>query len=225
MLFRPTDTKLLRVRFEVTTQAIFIWIGLVAAAATILLLFGSLARYQNLHEVRRLSKDDRSELETVADKASEKAYEAAAAAEQAEAELAKAEQEWEAAWQAHTSANNALEEATAEYETVPVEVMSTAEQRQVSKAARDAFRRGELTEQQLRAVWQKVDGWDQAQQQRSAELSRMRVELADAWRRYHLASSSVRLARQQAEVAQVAARALRQEAADAAAEAEIAKRT
>ena len=102
--------------------------------------------------------------------------------------------------------------------------MPSWEQTAVSRAARDAYRRGELTEEQLRAVWEKVDGWGQAVQAKTSEISRLRVEVADAWRRYQLASTAVRMARQRAEIAQVAARALKEEAADAARDAELAKK-
>jgi hypothetical protein len=61
-------------------------------------------------------------------------------------------------------------------------------------------------------------------QQRASELSRLRVEVAEAWRRYHLASSAERMALQRVEIAQVAARALKQEATEAAREAELAKK-
>jgi hypothetical protein len=212
------------VRVEVTSQTILIWIGLIGLSAAVLALFGWLAHSQHAVAEDRLSKSDRDELESDARNVLDKAQQAAVAAEYAEAGLALAETEREQAWQAHTEANEALEKANAELEPVPIETMPSQEQRQVSKAARDAFRRGELTEEQLRAVWQKVDGWDQALQEKAAELSRLRVEVAEAWRRYQLASSGERMARQRAEIAQVAARALKEEAADAAREAELAKK-
>jgi hypothetical protein len=211
-------------RVEVTSQAILIWLGLVGAGIAILALFGWLARSQHLGDEGRLSKSDHDELETVAATILDKAQQAAIAADLAESGLAEAEVEREKAWQAHTTAVAALEKAKAEAQAAPVEVMSSQEQREVSKAARDAFRRGELTEEELRAVWQKVDGWDQAVQQRASELSRLRVEVAEAWRRYHLASSAERMVRQRVEIAQVAARALKQEATEAAREAELAKK-
>lgn len=223
MLFRTPDIMLTRVRVEVTSQIIFIWISLIGMGAAVLALFGWIAHRQHAAAEGRASKRDREKLEAIAGNALDNAQQAAITAVQAEADLAAAEAERENAWQAHTNANAALEKANAELESVPVEVMSNEEQREVSKAARAAFRRGELTQHQLRAVWQKVDGWDQALQHKTAELSRLRVEVAEAWRDYQQASAAERLARQRAEIARVAARALKEEAADAAKDAELAK--
>jgi hypothetical protein len=211
------------VRVEITEQTIWIWLALVMIAVSILALFGWVARTQHYAPDDPLSKNDTEELEKVAANALDKAQQAAITLEYAQTALALAEAEREQAWHEHTSANTALEKANAELEAMPVEVMSSHEQRDVSKAARDAFRRGMISEQQLRAVWHKVDGWDHMLQERTAELSRLRAEVAEAWRRYHIASAAERMARQRADIAQVAARALKEEATDAAREAELAK--
>jgi len=210
---------------ELTSETIMIWIGLICAGAIVLMMFGLIAHVQhNSPDGRRVSKNERRELEEIAGNALDRAQQAAYANAEADAALAQAESEREQAWQAHTEANRVLEKANSELGSVPSEPMPSTEQSMVARAARDAYRRGELTEEQLRAVWQKVDGWGQALQAKTSETSRLRVEVADAWRRYQLASTAVRMARQRAEIAQVAARALKEEAADAARDAELAKK-
>lgn len=208
-----------------TTETIFIWVGLVCVGFIILMMFGLIAHSQHkAPDGRRVSKNERHELEELAGSALDRAQQAAFDTAEAEQALAQAESEREQAWQAHTDANRALEKANSELGTVPIDPMPSWEQTAVSRAARDAYRRGELTEAQLRAVWEKVDGWGQAVQAKTSQISRLRVEVADAWRRYQLASTAVRMARQRAEIAQVAARALKDEAADAARDAERAKK-
>ncbi|WP_144119465.1 hypothetical protein [Catellatospora sichuanensis] len=161
------------------------------------------------------------ELEEVAAEVLEAARTAVLLAERTAAELAAAEAERDAAWQAHLAAAQVLEEAT---EALPPEtseaVVSAENLREVSRAARAAYKRGDLSMEQLRAVWQQVDGWDQSRQDRSHELSRLRAEDAEAARLYHVAASRARHARRTAEVARVSSHALTQEAADAAYEAQ-----
>jgi hypothetical protein len=213
------------VRLELTTETMLIWVGLVCVGFIILMMFGVIAHQQrNTPDGPRVSKNERRELEQLAGGALGRAQQAAYDTAEAETALAEAESERERAWQAHTEANRALEAANSELGAVPSEPMPSWEQTAVSRAARDAYRRGDLTEAQLRAVWEKVDGWGQAVQSKTSEVSRLRVEVADAWRRYQLASTAVRTARQRAEIAQVAARALKEEAADAARDAELAKK-
>ena len=212
-------------RVELTSETVLIWIGLICVGAIVLMMFGLIAHQQhNSPDGRRVSKNERRELEQIAGHAYRRAQQAAYASAEADAQLAQAESEREQAWQAHTDANRALGTANSELESVPSEPMPSTEQSTVARAARDAYRRGELTEEQLRAVWQKVDGWGNALQAKTTELSILRVGVADAWRRYQLASTVVRVARQRAEIAQVAARALKEEAADAARDAELAKK-
>lgn len=225
MLFGGSDIKLVWVRMELTSETILIWIALISSGAIILMMFGVIAHSQhNSPDGPRVSKSERNELEEIAGGALDRAQEAAFTNAEADEALARAEAEREQAWQAHTAANQALEKVNAALASGPSEPMPSWEQTAVSRAARDAYRRGELTEEQLRAVWEKVDGWGQALQAKASEASRLRVEVAEAWRRYQLASTGVRMARQRAEIAQVAARALKEEAADAARDAERAKK-
>ncbi|WP_212845512.1 hypothetical protein [Catellatospora sp. IY07-71] len=163
------------------------------------------------------------ELEEVAAEVLEAARTAVLKAEKTAAELAAAEAERDTAWQAHLDAAGRLEEAGEALQAQPApEEPAVSEEavREISRAARDAYKRGDLTIEQLRAVWQQVDGWDQARQERSHELSRLRAEDAEASRLYQVAASRERAARRAAEVARVSSHALTQEAADAAYEAQ-----
>ncbi|WP_155374853.1 hypothetical protein [Catellatospora vulcania] len=195
------------------------------------LFLGLLAQAQSRRDgVRpgRLSHAERAkltaearELEEVAEEVLEAARSAVLLAERTVAELAEAEAARDAAWQAHLVAAQLLEEATETLPPEPAEALVSAENlREVSRAARAAYKRGDLSMEQLRAVWSQVDGWDQSRQDRSHELSRLRAEDAEAARLYHVAASRARNARRAAEVARVSSHALTQEAADAAYEAQ-----
>ncbi|MEU7825100.1 hypothetical protein [Catellatospora sp. NPDC049133] len=196
------------------------------------LFLGLLAQAQSRRDgVRRgrLSTNDRlqltaeaRELEAVAAEVLEAARTAVLLAERTAAELTAAEDDRDAAWQAHLAAARLLEDAAETLPPEPVEVTASTETlREVALAARAAYKRGDLTMEQLRAIWSKVDGWDQSRQDRSHELSRLRAQDAEAARLYHVAASRARNARRAAEVARVSSHALTQEAADAAYEAQI----
>ena len=217
-----------------TPTTVWIWAGLGVFCVVVLVLFGLLARAQRRREdrlhglgsVRRPADLAREvhELEMVAADTMAAAEQALVTLEQAEADLVHAEADRELAWQAHTAAVKALEQVTAELEAMPAKtVLPNADQRDVSRAARDAYRRGELTLEQLRTVWLQVDGWGQSIEDKTHEVSRLRAEAAEAYRVYHMASHAERAARKAVEVAQVAVRALRQEATHAARDAVLAQ--
>lgn len=197
-----------------------------------MILLGLLARAQHRRDqgyTGRLTAADcawlvaeAQELDAIATSVFDAAHRAADKSMLAAAELAVAEVERDAAWQAHSATDRTLDEASTSADPLPPQSMSDPDQREISSAAREAYRRGELSVDELRAVWHRVDGWDQSQQDRSHELSRLRAEKAEAWRQYHAAAFIERSARRAAEVAQVAAAALAQEAADAAEDAQIA---
>lgn len=217
-----------------THATYLIWAGFSVFGVIVLALFGFLAWSQRRSEDRLHGLASRhgsaelarevNELEMVAADTMRAAQAAAIAAERAEAELIAAEAERERAWHEHNLAIESVEKATAELDSLPVDtVLPDETQRQVSQAARDAYRRGELTLEQLRAVWQRVDGWGKSIEDKTHEVSRLRAEAADAYRQYHLAAHAERLARKAVEVTQVAARALRHEATDAARDAVLAQ--
>jgi hypothetical protein len=206
-----------------------LWGGLAGflafAAATLLHLIRAQRRKQSTFDDspvfvgREALEADTAELVTIAVSARESAERARIAAETAVAEHAAAEAEREAAWQAHTDAVQRLTATTTATGSFPVITPGGADQAEVTRAARSAYRRGEITVDELQAVWHRVGGLDPEWARRAHQLAVVRAAGAAAWRRYELASLAERSARQAADIALVAARALAEEAAQAAAEA------
>jgi hypothetical protein len=89
----------------------------------------------------------------------------------------------------------------------------------VSRAALAAYRRGDLSLEQLRVVFRRFSGWDLQQEQHEREVLRRRAAEREAHRRYDAAAAAERLVYQEVDVATAAARAWADEAADAEAEA------
>ncbi len=209
------------------------WVGLVSTVLMILLI-GLLVRLQRRQErgySRRPTTADCARLVSEAlaldEQAAarlEAAQRAATTYEQIAIDLAIAEAEREAAWQAHSDAAAAHAAASEANAGLTLEqAVPNPLQREISSAARAAYRRGEITVEELRAVWHKVDGWDQEREDRAHELSKLRAEEAEAWRRYHAATHSENTAQRAAELAEVASRTLTEEAAEAARRAELAR--
>ncbi len=207
------------------------WGGL-ATTVVMVVLVGILAKLQSRREGRaeKRSTVDCARLvaEAIAlDEAAAMALEAAQSAatthEQIIMDLAACEADKEAAWVAHSQAAAAHAEAAAQLDVPMEQAVSDEMQRDISMAARAAYKRGDITVEELRAVWQTVEGWDQEREEREQELLRLRAEEKEAWRRYHVATHAERSARRAVELAEVAARALIEEATDAARRAEVAK--
>jgi hypothetical protein len=215
------------------------WAGVIAFAVGALAALFLMARAESRRErglasttrARAASKAERGrlerqaqELEALAQAAFGKAQHAAVAASAAAAELERAGTERDAAWQELECTARRLAEEGAKASQLAAQMSAPdAEQREVSRAARAAYRRGDISIDQLRAVWQLVDGWDSARQERSRALSRLRAQDANARRGYELAATKERAATRAAELAQIAADALIQEAVDAAADAQEAR--
>jgi hypothetical protein len=98
-----------------------------------------------------------------------------------------------------------------------------AGRRDVARAALAAYRRGDITVEQLRAVYRRFSGWDVGQEHHEHELVRRRAAEREAHRRYHAAAVAERAAYAEADVAVVAAQALAEEAAASAEEARLAR--
>ncbi|HET8658970.1 MAG TPA: hypothetical protein VFM55_08235 [Micromonosporaceae bacterium] len=195
-------------------------VGLVAwavnrrAAATPRLAPGEYARL--LAHARELSRLAAAAVATSA--------RAQVAAESARAGYAQAQQAREAAWLAHDRAQQA--HAAARRETAdlpPPEATASPLTQDVSRAALAAFRRGDLSVEELREVWRRAGGWDAAREQADHELMQARAEEHRTQRAYRLAAAAERAARRDADVAEVAARALTEEAATAVEEAQAAR--
>jgi hypothetical protein len=93
----------------------------------------------------------------------------------------------------------------------------------VSRAALAAYRRGDLTLEQLREVYRRSSGWDPAQEEREREAERRGIAERAARRNFDRVAAAARRAEQAVRVAELAADALVEEAATAAAEAELAR--
>ena len=96
---------------------------------------------------------------------------------------------------------------------------------EVSSAALAAYRRGELSVDQLRTVFARAGDWDPAQEAREREAERLAAYEGQVRRAYDIALAAVRVASERLHVAEVAAAATTQEAVDAAMEAQVAEDT
>ncbi len=162
-----------------------------------------------------------------ATEAAERAERAAAAVGAARERLALAEAErdrvesgYDAAREAYAAA---LRAAQAGRDRVPTAVEEDRG-REVTRAAMAAYRRGEISVDQLHAVFARAGRFDPAQQEREREAQRLAAEEGLVRLAYDRAVAEVRAASEGLHVAEVAAAAYTQEAVDAAIEAEQAVR-
>jgi hypothetical protein len=95
--------------------------------------------------------------------------------------------------------------------------------RDVERAALAAYRRGDLSTEQLRAVYAKGSGGDADREQYEREVLRRRSAERDAYQRYAAAATEERRAYETADIAVIAAQALAEEAATATEEARRAR--
>lgn len=93
----------------------------------------------------------------------------------------------------------------------------------LSRAALTAFRRGDLSVEQLREVFRRFSGWDARLEQHEREVVRRRAAEREAHRRYTVAAAAERDANHEVDVATVAARAWADEAEEAVEEARLAQ--
>jgi hypothetical protein len=168
-----------------------------------------------LHEIAQELTEHAHTAAAQAERATQALAAARAALHQAEAARGRAEREYDAARAAHAEALRTVQSTRA----VLPDPLEQARERDVYRAALAAFRRGELSVDQLRAVFARGET-DPAQQQREREADRLALAEITARRVYQQAVAAVRLAAEDLDVAEVAATAVRQEAADAALEAE-----
>ena len=209
-----------------------LWGGLIATVILALAILALLvSREQHRNEPKVVQADCRAlmaeagELDRIAQAAFKKALEANHIATRTAVGLEEAEAARDLASQEQDRAAKALEQAIRTIAATPASIVSAvdgADSREASRAAMAAYRRGAISVDQLQALWQQIDGWDQHHEDQAHALTRLRGDDTEARRRFDAAALAERVARQAAEVAQVAARALTQEAADAAQEAQIA---
>jgi hypothetical protein len=125
-----------------------------------------------------------------------------------------AEQDYDRAWQAVFAGREAEGGAPAPDSTDAVE-----RDRAVSRAALAAYRRGDISVQELREVFRRTGDWDPFQEQRERVLEHGRMRQAAARRAYDRAAAVVRRAEQEAWTAESTARELLDEVAESVAEA------
>jgi hypothetical protein len=207
-----------------------VWAALLGSAFLVLALVGLLAWLQGpprptAHELIHL-RTEAQELGRQAAEVIAQAARAHAAAQAARARCVEAQQARELAWREHDAAQQA--HATARLEAtrrVPAPRPSTDPPltQEVSRAALAAFKRGDLSVEELREVFQRTGGWDAGQDQQDQELTRARAEEHRAQRAYDLAAAGERHLCREAEIVEVAARALADEAVQASEEAHAAR--
>lgn len=155
--------------------------------------------------------------------AAERAELAAAAVDTARERLALAEAErdrvesgYDAARKAYAAALRAVQAGRYRVPTADEE----SQGREVTRAAMASYRRGEISVEQLHAVFARAGHWDPAQEEREREAQRLAAEVGLVRLAYDRAAAEARAASERLHVAQVAAAAYTQEAVDAAIEAE-----
>jgi hypothetical protein len=148
-------------------------------------------------------------------------------AAQARARWLAAEDVAEAARQAHDLTEATLEQvrytaaqARATRENWPPHpVAYQGREQDISRAALAAYRRGDISVDELREVFRRAGDWDPVLEQHDQEVERAAVVERQARRAYTDAVMAARAAGEQTRIAEVAAQALSDEAAEAAAEA------
>lgn len=165
------------------------------------------------------------QLGALADELSAHAHSAAMRAERARAALDAARGALSAAEAARSGAEVAYDAARAAYadavrdvRVAPPDALAEARERDVSRAALDAYRRGELSVEVLRTVFGQPDP-DPAREARERAADRLALVESQTRRAFQQAAAAARVAREELLVAEVADAAVRREAADAALEA------
>jgi hypothetical protein len=128
--------------------------------------------------------------------------------------LDTAERVYEEARRAHAESLAAM--PASEPEPVPSNGTAPGADRDVARAALDAYRRGEISAEDLRKVWYGTSGWDARHDEAEQRTRERRAAEVHARQEYHIALARARSARQAEYVADVAVRALGAETAAAA---------
>lgn len=129
--------------------------------------------------------------------------------------LDTAERVYEEARQAHADSLAATPEPVP---ASPADESDGGSAREVARAALDAYRRGDLSAEELRTVWYGTSGWDASHDEAERRTREFRAAEVHARQEYHIALARARAARQAEYVADVAYRALGAETAAAATE-------
>jgi hypothetical protein len=219
--------------------AIYLWLALMGFTILFILLAALLSRWQwgrlnraearaAANEIPQLTPSERARLRTEASELIRQAAATAAAAKRAEAAVEEtraicvvAQQARETAWAAFDLAQKAYEEALrGAHEVSELPEADEDEKRTVSRAALAAFRRGDITVDDLNAVFRQASGWDPMQELHAREVELRRSAESQARKAYQAASAAERSAVKAADIAVVAAHALAEEAIEVAEEAQ-----
>ena len=204
------------------TSFLSVWLLLLAASAALFLLVALVAWWQHRREVPSKAKL-RAERAAWAQHATAVAEQA----QQAVSEVAVLKERAQAAEAARAAAWRALEEIEEAHDKAvrrhaeAVERSGILRQREgagmgaVTQAALGAYRRGDLTKDQLWRVLRWSNGLDPDVDQAERELYRVRAARRAAHQRYRIAADQERKALAAAELAEVRARALVEEVATA----------
>jgi hypothetical protein len=212
-----------------------VWALLLVAGCVVLGLVGLAAVAERPRSPRpdpRRLRAEAEELATQAGAAHAKAGRAAAVAIEAHERLAEAERAREDAWAAQEAAGTAYQIAWQEAEAgraaaaersgagaLDLDDTEGDRQRDVSRAALSAYKRGDISVDELREVWRRAGDWDPEVEELDRRAYRCRLEERAARRAYERAALVARQAAQAARVADVAAQAMTDEAVEVAAEA------
>jgi hypothetical protein len=208
------------------TPAIAVWGALFACGCAILLGAAALAWRQKRREGARAGVRPtgtprvrlRTELAEAAQEAvtlTATAQQAAVAAEQARCHSEHAQQALEVAERAYEAVQRAYELAAAHVAQLPDMQGGNPGGREVARAALAAYRRGDISVEDLRRVWLGASGWDARHEDAERKLLQLRARQLEVRRACYMASTVARLARQAEQVADVAAQALADEAMQA----------
>jgi hypothetical protein len=224
------------------TGAIVLWLGLMVLIVLFVLLAAFLSRW-SLYRLNRadrraafaeaeasLSPAERARLRREAGELIRQAAATAAAAKRAEMEVTAAQARSHAAQRAREIAWTTFDVAQKAYQdalraagqataATPAADQDEDSKREVSRAALDAFKRGDITVDALEQVFKGVSGADPVQELAAREVELHRAAESRARRLYEAAAAAERAAVKAADVAVVAAAALAQEAAEVATEA------
>lgn len=200
------------------TSFMIVWLAMLAASSAAFGLVAAAAWWQHRREKpsKARLRAEREEWARHAATVVEGARRATARAAAAQEQVAAAERERAAAWGELEEIEAAHDAAARRFEEL---APSGNGQQEVTHAALAAYRRGDLTREQLWRVWQWGSGWDPELDRCERELYRLRAARREAHLRYRSAASREREALAAADVAEVQARALAEEAATAAQEA------
>ncbi|MFV2020442.1 hypothetical protein [Micromonospora sp. LOL_023] len=200
-----------------------IW-GLLLASCFVLLALLALAalsvRSSQDHLDSGVPGADADELEAEAEAIAAAAADARTAADLARDRAAAADQARDAAWQRQETAGRAYHRAVrvarrSRPAPAPAPVLPAQHERDVSRAALTAYRRGDLTVQQLREVWRRAGDPNPKHDEVDRAVDQHRMRDRAARREYDAFAAVARRAGETARIAETAAEALAQEAAAA----------